>query len=133
MINKVTLLGRVGKDVDVRNLENGTAVATFSLATSTNWKDKNTGEKKEKTEWHNLVVWRGLADIAAKYVHKGDLLYIEGSLATRSWEKDGVTRYTTEIVVSELKMLSKKDGGGSNQSSAGVSDGPKDDSEELPF
>ena len=91
-VNKVILVGRLGKDPEVRNLENGVTVANFSLATSESYKDKTTGDKKEVTEWHNISLWRGLADIAAKYLHKGDLVYIEGKLRTRSWEKEGVTR-----------------------------------------
>ncbi len=112
-VNKVILVGRLGKDPEVRNLENGVTVANFSLATSESYKDKTTGDKKEVTEWHNISLWRGLADIAAKYLHKGDLVYIEGKLRTRSWEKEGVTRYTTEIIGDNMTMLSSKPGGGS--------------------
>ena len=97
-VNKVILIGRLGKEPEVRNLENGAVVANFTMATSESYKDKVTGEKKEVTEWHNIVLWRGLAEISQKYLHKGDLVYIEGKLKTRSWEKEGVTRYTTEIV-----------------------------------
>jgi single-strand DNA-binding protein len=97
-VNKVILVGRLGKDPEVRNLENGATVANFTMATSETYKDKTTGDRKEITEWHNIVLWRGLADIAAKYLHKGDQVYIEGKLRTRSWEKEGVTRYTTEII-----------------------------------
>lgn len=111
-VNKVILIGRLGKDPEVRNLENGTAVANFSMATTETYRDRNSGERKEITEWHNIVLWRGLADIAAKYLHKGDMVYIEGKLRTRSWEKEGVTRYTTEIVADNMNMLSPKTGGG---------------------
>lgn len=112
-VNKVILVGRLGKDPEVRNLENGASVANFTLATSESYKDKTTGEKKEITEWHNIVLWRGLAEIAAKYLHKGDMIYVEGRLRTRSWEKEGVTRYTTEIVGDNMTMLStRRDGGG---------------------
>ena len=86
-VNKVILVGRLGKDPEVRNLENGASVANFTLATSESYKDKTTSEKKEITEWHNIVLWRGLAEIAAKYLHKGDMIYVEGRLRTRSWEK----------------------------------------------
>lgn len=86
----------------------GDKVANFSIATSETWKDKVTGEKKEKTEWHNLVLWRQLAEIAAKYVHKGDLLYVEGKITQRSWEKDGQKHYITEIVVNQMTMLGSK-------------------------
>lgn len=113
MLNKVQLIGRLGKDPEVRTLTTGAMVASFSIATSEHWKDKTTGEKKESTEWHNIVIWRGLAEVAQKYLHKGDLIYIEGKMTTRSWEKDGVTRYTTEIVANEMKMLGgKKEGSG---------------------
>jgi single-strand DNA-binding protein len=112
-VNKVILIGRLGKDPEVRNLDNGAVVANFSIATSESYKDRTTGEKKEITEWHNIVLWRGLAEISQKYLRKGDMVYIEGKLRTRSWEKDGVTRYTTEIVADNMNMLSPKTGGGS--------------------
>ncbi|MEM8566691.1 MAG: single-stranded DNA-binding protein [Bacteroidota bacterium] len=107
-VNKVILVGRLGKDPEVRHLESGASVANFSVATSETYKDRNTGERREQTEWHNVVLWRGLADVAEKYLHKGDMVYIEGKLRTRSWEKDGVTRYTTEIVGDNMNMLSPK-------------------------
>jgi len=113
-VNKVILVGRLGKDPEVRNLDNGAVVANFSLATSESYKDRTTGEKKEITEWHNIVLWRGLAEISQKYLHKGDMVYVEGKLRTRSWEKDGVTRYTTEVVADNMTMISTKSGGGSN-------------------
>jgi single-strand DNA-binding protein len=116
-VNKVILVGRLGKDPEVRNLDNGAVVANFSIATSESYKDRTTGEKKEITEWHNIVLWRGLAEIAQKYLHKGDMVYIEGKLRTRSWEKDGVTRYTTEIVGDNMNMLSPKGNGGGGMSS----------------
>jgi single-strand DNA-binding protein len=102
----------LGKDPEVRNLENGATVANFTMATTETYKDRTTGERKEITEWHNIVLWRGLADVAAKYLHKGDLVYIEGRIRTRSWEKDGVTRYTTEVVGDNMNMLGSKGGGG---------------------
>jgi single-strand DNA-binding protein len=113
-VNKVILVGRLGKDPEVRNLENGASVANFTIATSESYKDKTTGEKKEVTEWHNIVLWRGLAEIAQKYLHKGDLIFIEGKLRTRSWEKDGVTRYTTEVVGDNMTMLGARGGSGSS-------------------
>jgi len=116
-VNKVILVGRVGKEPEVRNLENGAVVANFSIATSEAYKDKTTGEKKEITDWHNIVLWRGLAEITQKYVHKGDMLYIEGKMRTRSWEKDGVTRYTTEVIGDNMTMLTPKGGGGSSGNS----------------
>lgn len=122
-VNKVTLIGRLGKEVESRSLDNGNTVANFSLATSESYKDKNSGERKETTEWHNVVLWKGLAEIAQKYLSKGDLVYIEGKLQTRSWEKDGVTRYTTEVVGNNLVMLGKK-GGESSSNESSTSDLP---------
>src|SRR6188474_1789884 len=116
-VNKVILVGRVGKEPEVRNFESGKSLVTFSMATSETYKDKTTGEKKEVTEWHNIVLWRGLAEIAQKYLHKGDLVYIEGKLRTRSWEKDGVTRYTTEVVGDNMTMLGTRGGSSSTSSS----------------
>ena len=142
-VNKVILVGRLGKDPEVRHLENGATVANFSMATSETYKDKTTGDRKEITEWHNIVLWRGLADVAAKYLHKGDMVYIEGKLRTRSWEKEGVTRYTTEVIGDNMTMLSPKGSGGSSdyapsaaQSSQEGSDDYKsssNSSDDLPF
>ena len=116
-INKVILVGNLGKDPEVRYLEGGTAVANFPIATSETYKDKNSGEKKTSTEWHNVVLWRGLAEIAEKYLRKGSQVYIEGKLKTRQWQdKDGNNRYTTEIVGDNLQMLGKKDENSSNVS-----------------
>jgi single-strand DNA-binding protein len=106
------LIGRLGKDPETRYMTNGEAVTNATLATSENWKDKS-GEKQEKTEWHNLVFYRRLAEIAGEYLKKGSQVYIEGKLQTRKWEKDGVTRYTTEILVNEMTMLGGKSTGGS--------------------
>ena len=117
MVNKVILIGNLGRDPEVRTTPNGQTVASFTLATSRKWKDKD-GNRQEQTEWHNIVLWRGLAEIAQKYCRKGDMVFIEGKLRTRSWEKDGVTRYTTEIVGDNMTMLSSKtSGGGSDYSS----------------
>jgi len=110
-VNKVILVGRLGKDPETRYMPNGEAVTNATLATSENWKDKS-GEKQEKTEWHNLVFYRRLAEIAGEYLKKGSQVYIEGKLQTRKWEKDGVTRYTTEIIVNEMNMLGGKSTGG---------------------
>ncbi|WKV13510.1 single-stranded DNA-binding protein [Marivirga harenae] len=118
-VNKVILVGRLGKDPDVRHLESGAAVANFPIATSETYKDKN-GNKVEQTEWHNIVLWRGLAEIAEKYLQKGKMVYIEGKLRTRSWEKEGVTRYTTEVVGDQMTMLDSK--GGESQGSGGSTD-----------
>ena len=107
-VNKVILIGNLGKDPDVRHLENGATVANFPIATSENYKDRKTGEKVSQTEWHNIVVWRGLADITERYLKKGDKVYIEGKLRTRSWQdQDGNTKYTTEVVADNLTMLGK--------------------------
>lgn len=116
-INKVILVGRLGKDPEMKYFPNGDAVCNFSIATSETWKDKNSGEQKEKTEWHNIVTYRKLAEICGKYLAKGSQVYIEGKLQTRSWEKDGVTRYTTEIIASEMQMLGAK--GSADNSSPG--------------
>lgn len=112
-VNKVILVGRLGKDPEIRNLDSGVAVANFTMATSEIYRDKTTNEKKQITEWHNIVLWRGLAETAQKYLHKGDMVYIEGKLRTRSWEKEGVTRYITEVVADNMSMLSTKVSGGS--------------------
>ena len=124
-VNKVILIGNLGKDPEVRYLEGGTAVAKFTLATSENYKDKTSGERKTLTEWHNIVVWRGLAEVAEKYLKKGSQIYIEGKLRSRQWQdKDGVNRYTTEIVADTLQMIGKKDdttGNAQNQSSSTTS------------
>ena len=114
-INKVILVGNLGKDPEVRYLEGGIAVANFPIATSETYKDKNSGERKTSTEWHNIVLWRGLAEIAEKFLKKGAQIYVEGKLRTRQWQdKDGNNRYTTEVVGDNLQMLGKKDDSISN-------------------
>lgn len=105
MINKVILIGRLGKDPEVRTTTGGMQVANFSLATSESYKDSS-GEKAERTEWHSIVVWRRLAEVAEKYLTKGSLVYIEGKLQTRSYESNGQTKYMTEVVCYKLQMLS---------------------------
>ena len=107
-LNKVMLIGNLGKDPDVKYTQDGRAIANFSIATSEEWKDKASGERKEKTEWHKIVVFGKLAEICGEYLVKGKKVYIEGKLQTRSWEKDGITRYTTEIVASDMQMLDAK-------------------------
>ena len=105
-VNKVILVGNLGKDPEIRHLENGAAVANFSIATSENYKDRKTGEKVSQTEWHNSVAWRGLAEIAEKYLKKGHKVYIEGKLKTRTWQdQDGNNRYSTEVITDNLTML----------------------------
>ena len=107
-INKVILIGNLGKDPEVRHLESGVAVCNFSIATGETYKDKNSGEKVTHTEWHNIVLWRGLAEVAEKYLKKGAKIYIEGKLRTRSWQdQEGNTRYTTEILGDNMTMLGK--------------------------
>ena len=111
-LNKVMLIGHLGKDPDVRYMPSGGAVANVTLATSESWKDKQTGETQERTEWHNVVFYGKLAEIAGEYLRKGRQVYIEGSLRTRKWQdKNGVDRYTTEIVASDMQMLGSREGG----------------------
>ena len=119
-INKVILVGTLGRDPETKYMPSGGAVTNLSLATSEQWKDKNTGEKQERTEWHRVVFFNRLAEIAGQYLRKGQQTYIEGSLRTRKWQgQDGQDRYTTEIVASEMQMLggSRDGGGGSGGSS----------------
>ena len=117
-VNKVILVGHLGKDPETRYMPNGDAITNATLATSESWKDKQTGEKKEQTEWHRLVFYRKLAEIAGQYLRKGSQVYIEGSLKTRKWQdKDGQDRYTTEITVNEMTMLGGRGDAGGGQSS----------------
>jgi single-strand DNA-binding protein len=121
-INKVILVGNVGQDPETRYMPNGGAVTNISLATSETWKDKNTGEQQERTEWHRVVFYQRLAEIVAEYVRKGSKIYVEGRLQTRSWEQDGVKRYSTEIIANDMQMLDSRssgDGGGSWQGGGG--------------
>jgi single-strand DNA-binding protein len=104
-INKVILLGRLGKDPEVNYTPDGTAVATFSVATSREWKDKSTGEKRELVEWTRVVAWRKLAQICGEYLAKGRQVYIEGRMQTRSWEKDGTTHYANEVIANEVQFI----------------------------
>ena len=109
-VNKVFVLGNVGKEPETRTFANGDSVVNFSLATSDQWTDKASGEKKEASEWHNIVAYRKLADIAARIVKKGSKVFVEGKLKTRSWDKDGVKHYKTEIEATQLLVLDKKTG-----------------------
>ena len=103
-INKVILVGRLGKEPDVRYTQDGEAIANITLATSESWKDKNTGQKNEKTEWHRVVFFGGIAGIVGEYLHKGSNIYLEGKMQTRKWQdKEGQDKYTTEVVVSGFK------------------------------
>lgn len=113
-VNKVILIGNLGNDPEVKYLPNGGAVANFTIATSESWTDKATSEKKEQTEWHRIVIYQRLAEIAGEYLRKGSKVYIEGKLKTRKWQdQQGVERYTTEIVCNELQMLDGKQDGSS--------------------
>jgi single-strand DNA-binding protein len=126
MVNKVTLLGRVGRDAEVRRLENGTPVGKFSVATSESYKDAASGEWKELTEWHEVVVWRGGAEYAEKNIKQGDLVYVEGKITHRKYtDKNGIERTGTEIVSSLARVMSKKGaGGGSRESGFPTEDSP---------
>ena len=116
-INKVILVGRLGRDPEVRYTPNGVPVASFSIATSEGWKDKDTGEKRERTEWHKIEAWRRLAEICGEYLNKGKQVYIEGKLQTDAWEdRDGNKRYTTKIVAQSMQMLDSAGKGGNAQS-----------------
>lgn len=114
-INKVILVGNVGDDAEVKTMPNGTSVANISLATSESWKDQQ-GQLQEKTEWHRLTFYRGLADIVGQYVKKGTQIYIEGKLQTRKWQdQQGNERYTTEVICDVMQMLGSSGNGGGNQ------------------
>lgn len=117
-VNKVILVGNLGKDPEVRYMPSGSAAANVTLATSESWKDKQTGEQKDRTEWHNIVFFGRLAEIVGEYLKKGSQIYVEGSLRTRKWQdKSGNDRYTTEIVANEMQMLGGRAGGGGSSSS----------------
>lgn len=119
-VNRAFIIGSLGGDPELKYLPNGDAVCNFSVATSEEWKDKASGEKKEKAEWHRIVAFRKLGEICGKYLTKGKLVYLEGKLQTRSWEQDGSKRYMTEIVINDMQMLgSKSDSGGGSAAAAG--------------
>ena len=144
-VNKVILIGNLGADPEIRHLQNGASVANFRLATSETYKDRTTGERREQTEWHNVVAWRGLAEITEKYLLKGSKVYVEGKLRTRQWQdKDNNTRYTTEIVADEMTMLDRASGesGGAPRAStpaqqqaasSPVASPANDEMDDLPF
>ena len=137
------LLGNLGADPEVRHLQNGTSVANFNIATTEVFKDKQTGERREITEWHRVVAWRWHADVAEKYLRKGSKVYVEGKLRTRKWQdKDGHDRTTTEILVDELNLLDRPNTGGVGEpatatapatSTAGPADQQADEVDDLPF
>ncbi|MCP4993262.1 MAG: single-stranded DNA-binding protein [Gammaproteobacteria bacterium] len=119
-INKVILIGNLGGDPEVRYMPNGNAVANVTVATSESWKDKNTGESQERTEWHRVVFFRRLAEIVGEYLKKGSKVYVEGKLQTRKWQdQNGNDRYTTEIVANEMQMLDSRGGGGAPMGGGG--------------
>ena len=123
-INKVILVGNLGNDPETRYMPSGDAVTNISVATSESWKDKQSGEQKEKTEWHKVVMFRRLAEIAAEYLRKGSQVYIEGKLRTNKWQdRDGKDRYTTEIIADEMQMLGGRGGGGGSYGAGGGSSG----------
>ena len=139
-INKAILIGRLGSDPEVRYTPSGVAVANFSVATSEEWKDKDSGEKKERTEWHRIVAWRRLGEICGEYLSKGKQVYVEGRIQTNAWEdKEGNKRYTTEIVANTVQFLGGRDVGDSPRpqgppipdSSGAPTQGPADD--DIPF
>ncbi|MFL2815551.1 MAG: single-stranded DNA-binding protein [Alphaproteobacteria bacterium] len=144
-LNKVMLIGRLGQDPEVRNTQDGRSLCTFSIATSESWNDKNTGEKREKTEWHRVVVFNeGLVNIVQQYVKKGSNVFIEGQLQTRKWEdKDGIEKYTTEVVLqgfnSTFKMLDNRNSGSNDNNFSqdnAISDSSNFDTEiddDIPF
>lgn len=150
-VNKVILIGNLGKDPEVRHLEGGVAVARFPIATSETFKDKS-GQRQERTEWHNVVLWRGLAEVAEKYLRKGQSVFIEGKIRTNNYQdKDGIQRYSTEIVADNMTMLGGSGGNrengnagggyqesaasnsGSNYSSGAASATQNDEPDDLPF
>ena len=129
-VNRVIVLGTLGQDPELKQTQSGVSVCQLSLATNEQWKDKN-GEQQQKTEWHRVVLWQRLAEIAGEYLHKGSQVYIEGKLQTRKYEKDGVTHYSTEIVGQELQMLGGKGGGQAPAQQAPQQQSMQDD--DVPF
>ena len=140
-INKVIIVGNLGADPETRYMPSGSAVTNLSVATSEQWKDKQTGEQKERTEWHKVAMFNRLAEIAAEYLRKGSQVYIEGKLRTRKWQdRDGNDRWTTEVIADEMQMLGGRGGGGSApmSSDSGPSGGPPqsppdDFEDDIPF
>ena len=132
-INKVILVGNLGKDPETRYMPNGKAVTNFSIATSESWTDKQSGDKQERTEWHNIVMFEKLAEIAAEYLRKGSQVYVEGSLRTRKWQdKEGKDRYTTEIVARDMQMLGGRGGAGGGGGGGGMGGGESRPSRQAP-
>ena len=128
-VNKVILIGNLGKDPEVRTTPQGTSLARFSIATTTTWKDAS-GAKQERTEWHDIVAWERLAQICGEYLHKGKMVYVEGSLQTRSWEdQDGKKRYKTEVKANNVIMLSPRDAARAGAAAPAAGAGPREVSE----
>jgi single-strand DNA-binding protein len=124
-VNKVILIGNLGADPEVKYMPNGNAVANVTIATSESWKDKQTGEQKDKTEWHRVVFFRRLAEIAGEYLKKGSQVYVEGKLQTRKWQdKSGNDRYTTEVIANDMQMLGGRGGGSADFGGASSSTAP---------
>ena len=148
-VNKVIIVGNLGQDPETRYMPSGSAVTNFTVATNESWKDKQTGEQKERTEWHRVSMFNRLAEVAAEYLRKGSQVYIEGKLRTRKWQgKDGSDRYTTEIIADEMQMLGGRgggggfgggdqgggdQGGGKKGGSAPPQPGPDDFDDDIPF
>lgn len=133
-VNKVIIVGFLGSNPEMRSMPNGDAVTNVSIATSETWIDKNSGEKKEKTEWHRVIFFRRQAEIAAQYLKKGSLVYIEGQISTRKWQdKNGQDHYTTEIFGSDLKMLNTKDNNQDSQPKPQKTEVLADDPDNIPF
>ena len=135
-INKVILVGNLGQDPDTRYMPSGSAVTNLRIATNESWKDKQTGEKKDKTEWHTVVMFGKLAEIAAEYLKSGSQVYVEGKLQTRKWQdKEGSDRYTTEIVANEMQMLGGKNAGAQREDAAPErpAANPDDPNDDIPF
>lgn len=133
-VNKVIIVGFLGGNPEMRSMPNGDAVTNVSIATSETWIDKNSGEKKEKTEWHRVIFFRRQAEIAAQYLKKGSLVYIEGQISTRKWQdKNGQDHYTTEIFGSDLKMLNTRDNNQDSQPKPQKTEVLPDDSDNIPF
>ena len=146
-VNKVILVGNLGRDPEIRYTPSGAAVANITIATSESWKDKNTGENQERTEWHRVVFFNRLAEIVGEYLRKGSQIYVEGRLQTRKWQdQNGQDRYTTEVVANEMQMLGNRGGGGvapddydqsapSGRSGSGASNAPPTDDfdDDIPF
>ena len=143
-VNKVIIVGNLGQDPETRYMPSGSAVTNFTVATNESWKDKQTGEQKERTEWHRVSMFNRLAEVAAEYLRKGSQVYIEGKLRTRKWQgKDGSDRYTTEIIADEMQMLGGRgggggfgggdQGGGSEGGSAPPQPSPDDFDDDIPF